>query len=163
MHKSVYLTAAGLAKLQAELEYLITVRRVEVTTHIQETRESGDPTDNPEYEGAKEEQAFLEGRILTLEAMIRNAQVIDEDQDSAAVALGASVTVVDEAEGGGAETYTIVGPAETNPAQGRIPNESPVGRALLGHGVGAVIRVTVPAGERRLRIIGLNGLGPVGA
>jgi len=153
-HKPVFLTAEGLAKLQAELDYLTTVRRHEVAERIYQAKESGDITDNAEYEDAKTEQAFLEGRILTLEAMLRNAQLIDKDSLSDFVALGSTVTVADE--DGYEDTYTIVGSAEADPRQGRISNESPVGRALLGRRVGEEARVLTPAGELRLRITALN-------
>jgi transcription elongation factor GreA len=153
-HKPVFITAEGLAKLQAELEYLTTVRRHEVAERIYHAKEAGDITDNAEYEDAKNEQAFLEGRILTLEAMLRHAQIIDENQGSEIVTLGSSVTVMDD--DGYEETYTIVGSAEADPSQGRISNESPVGRALLGRRVGEEARVLAPAGEVKLRITALN-------
>jgi len=154
VNKPVFLTAEGLNKLETELEYLTTVRRHEVAERIYQAKESGDITDNAEYEDAKNEQAFLEGRILTLEAMIRNAQIIDEDGGSDTVTLGSVVTVVDE--DGFEDTYTIVGSAEAHPGQGRISNESPVGRALLGRRVGDTARVLVPAGEVKMRIMALN-------
>lgn len=153
-HKPVFLTAEGLAKLEAELEYLTDVRRHEVAERIYQAKEAGDITDNAEYEDAKNEQAFLEGRIITLEAMLRNAQIIDENHNSKIVTLGSIVTVVDD--DGYEETYTIVGSAEADPSQGRISNESPVGRALLGRSVGEEARVRVPAGEITLRIAALN-------
>jgi len=152
--KPVFLTPEGLARLQAELEYLTTVRRHEVAERIYQAKESGDITDNAEYEDAKNEQAFLEGRILTLEAMLRNAQIIDDRRASETVTLGSTVTVVDD--DGYEETYTIVGSAEADPSRGRISNESPVGRALLGRRVGEEARVVVPAGPRTLRITALN-------
>jgi len=152
--KPVFLTAEGLVKLQAELEYLVTVRRREVAEMIYHAKGAGDITDNAEYEDTKNEQAFLEGRILTVEAMIRNAQIIDEGRVSDTVRLGSTVTVVDE--DGFQETYTIVGSAEADPNKGRISNESPVGRALLGRRVGEEARVRVPAGELRLRIKALS-------
>ena len=152
--KPVFLTAGGLAKLQAELEHLITVRRHEVAERIHQAKASGDITDNAEYEDAKNEQAFLEGRILTLEAMFRNVQLIDENSTSEVVTLGSSVTVVDE--DGYEDTYVIVGSAEADPSKGRISNESPVGRALLGRRVGEEAQVLAPVGEVKLRVTALN-------
>ncbi|MBI4216900.1 MAG: transcription elongation factor GreA [Chloroflexi bacterium] len=147
--KKVFLTAEGMAKLKAELEHLRTVRRQEVAAQIQRAKELGSTVNNAEYEDAKNEQAFLEGRILTLEELTRNATVIPAESSSPEmVRVGSRVTVVDQ--DGVPQQYTIVGSAEAKPGDGRISNESPVGRALLGKRLGDEIKVIVPAGMLRL-------------
>ena len=147
--KEVFLTAEGLEKLKAELEYLRTVRRQEVAEQIRLAKELGSMVNNAEYDDAKNQQAFVEGRILTLERMIKNARIIAaEDLPSDQVKLGSKVTVCNQ--DGEEEHYIIVGSAEANPSQGKISNESPVGQALLGKRVGESIQVQVPAGEIKL-------------
>lgn len=154
--RPVPLTKEGLAKLQGELEHLRTVTRQEVATQIHDAREMASPQDNPEYENAKNQQAFVEGRIATLEQMLRNAVVIGAGAPAKTakkdrrVHLGSTVKVRDDRAG--ARTYVIVGPAEADPAAGRISNESPVGRALLGKGVDDEVEVVAPRGVVRLRI-----------
>lgn len=154
--KPVPLTKEGLAKLEQELEYLRNVRRPEVAARIHAAKELASTQDNAEYEDAKNEQAFVEGRILTLEKLIQNAVVIDEEQAHSAKAaqLGSHVTVVHE--DGREEHYTIVGPAEADPRDGRISNESPVGRALLGKRVGERVQVNVPKGVLRLTVTAIS-------
>jgi transcription elongation factor GreA len=156
VEKAVPLTKAGLAKLEEELEHLRTVRRQEVADRIHQAKELASTQNNAEYDDAKNEQAFVEGRILTLEKMIQNAQIIDEDEAHHAtqVRLGSSVTV--HTSDGKKEHYTIVGMAEASPAEGRISNESPVGRALLGKSVGDEVQVAVPAGVLRLTITAIS-------
>src|SRR5262245_24338768 len=128
---------------------MVNVRRSEVAQRIHDAKEHGDLTENAEYEDAKNEQAFVEGRIATLEALIKNATIISEEHSSDHVGIGATVTV----EGpDGKEKFTIVGAPEARPAEGRIPNESPVGRALLGHKVGETVMVRVPAGDFSYKI-----------
>ena len=127
LEKPVYVSADGLKKLQAELEELRTTKRTEVAERIHAAMEFGDFTENSELEQAKNDQAFLEGRIMTLEQMIKNAQIIDETSKHDIVEVGSHVTV--EADGL-KEKYTIVGSAEASPQEGKISNESPVGRAL---------------------------------
>jgi transcription elongation factor GreA len=154
--KGVPLTREGLAKLQQELEYLRTVRRHEVAELINEARGIAQDINNAEYENAKREQAFVEGRILTLEKMLQNAIMIDEEEAHHAthVQLGSKVTV---AEDGGKEMhYTIVGSAEASPSKGKISNESPVGSALLGKQVGEVVEVRVPAGVKRYTVVRIS-------
>lgn len=149
----VPLTREGLAKLTSELEYLQTVKRQEVAEHIHEARESDSARENePSYDYAKNEQAMLEGRILELEHLIRNAQIIDEDgvHQTDFAQLGSTVTLT--AEDGKSRTYTIVGSAEASPSEGRISNTSPVGSALLGKRVGDQIEVKVPAGIQHFTI-----------
>jgi len=150
--KEFLITPEGLAKLEAELEFLRTVRRREVAERIQRAKEMGGTENNAEYDNAKDEQAFVEGRILTLENMVKQATIIPPDhQSSDRVGLGCTVTVRNQ--DGQVEHYTIVGSAEANPNDGKISNESPVGRALLGQRVGDEVQVVVPAGTLRLRIL----------
>lgn len=145
------LTPEGLAKLEAELDYLRRVRRPEVAEKIQRAKEMGGTVNNAEYDDAKNDQAFVEGRILTLENMIKRAQVIEHaDACSQAVALGCKVTLRNQ--DGKPEIYYIVGSAEANPNEGRISNESPVGRALMGKKMGDEVEIKVPAGVLRLTI-----------
>jgi transcription elongation factor GreA len=151
--KPVPLTREGLAKLERELEYLRTVRRQEVAGRIHQAKELASTQNNAEYDDAKNEQAFVEGRILTLEKMIQNAVIIEE-HPSSRVELGSKVSVV--AAGGKEDHYTIVGSAEASPKDGRISNESPVGRALLGKSVGEEVQVQVPAGVLRLTITAID-------
>lgn len=151
--KPVYVSAEGLKKLEAELEELRTVRRAEVAGRIHNAMEFGDFSENSELEQAKNDQAFLEGRILTLEQMLKNAVVIDQNSHHERVEIGSHVMV--EAEGERAE-YVIVGSAEAAPSEGRISNESPVGRALLGHRAGETLRLTVPAGAVEMKIVAVN-------
>jgi len=141
----VLLTKEGLRQAQAELERLIQVRRAEIAERIRHARDFGDISENAEYTEAKNEQSLVEGRIQTLEAMIRNAVLIeDEPREAGVVTVGASVTVEDE---DGDETYAIVGAAEADPLHGRISNESPLGRALLGHRAGDQVEWTLPGGD----------------
>src|SRR3989304_1422112 len=132
--KPVPLTKQGLAKLQQEVDFLQTTRRAELAQRIPDAKELVGAQNTPEYEDARAEQAFVEGRILTLEAIIQNAVVIEEAHDHQRVNLGSSVTVQNHK--GETETYTIVGSAEADPRSHRISNESPVGEALLGKSVG---------------------------
>ncbi len=140
--KPVYLTAEGLQKLKTELRELITVERPRVAARIHEAKLDGDLSENAEYEDAKQEQSFLEGRIATLELQIRNAEVI-EKANGDSVGIGSKVVIkgLD-----GEETFTIVGSAEAAPREGRISNESPVGSALMGRKKGETITVNAPSG-----------------
>ncbi|MFQ5407536.1 MAG: transcription elongation factor GreA [Anaerolineales bacterium] len=152
-HSNVtYLTAEGLKKLEKELDYLRSVRRSEVAERLHQAMEDGELIENAEYEAAKNEQAFVEGRILTLETMLSNAQIIQENGSDDVVDLGSSVSV-QEAESSDPETYIIVGAAEASPIDGRISNESPLGQALLGRRVGDEVKVTAPAGELSFRVV----------
>jgi len=150
MDKPVLLTRDGLTKLERELDELRTVRRSEVAERIKYAKDFGDISENAEYEDAKNEQGMLEGRILVLENMIRNAVIIEEGGDSGEVSVGSAVDVKDEF---GTQTFTIVGPAEVDVASGRISMESPVGKALLGHQVGDSVEVQSPGGARKLKIV----------
>jgi transcription elongation factor GreA len=148
--KQVPLTKDGLAKIQQELEHLTTVRRAEVAQRIHDAKELVGAQNAPEYEDARNEQAFVEGRILTLENIIQNAVLIEEQHDHQRVSLGSTVTVMNHK--GEREHYTIVGSAEADPKEGKISNESPVGMALLGKTVGAEAQVNAPAGILRWTI-----------
>ena len=151
--KEVILTPEGLMNLEKELEYLRTIKRREVADRIKQAIEFGDITDNSEYEDAKNEQAFVEGRIVTLEKMLRNARLIEgPDGDHDEVAVGSRV-VLKDLDLGDVEEYTIVGSAEANPSKQRISNESPVGRAVLGKAVGSVVEVLVPAGTVKYQVL----------
>jgi transcription elongation factor GreA len=150
MPKDVILTPEGLANLKAELDQLSTVRRREVAARIKEAREFGDISENAEYDDAKNEQAMLEARIAQLEEKLRSATVIDNsDLGTDMVRVG---SVVHVKEGGKSTKYTIVGSAEASPAEMKLSNESPVGKALLGHKRGEEVTFPTPKGERRLKI-----------
>lgn len=153
MPKDVILTPDGLEKLKNELEYLSTEKRREVAARIKEAREFGDISENAEYDDAKNEQAMLEARIAQLEEKLRSATVIDsKDLGTDIVGVGSSVEVSD-ATNGRTETYTIVGSSEANPAERKLSNESPVGKALLGRKAGETVVVELPNGkQRRLKI-----------
>jgi transcription elongation factor GreA len=145
--KEVILTPDGLKKLEEELEHLKSVKRREVAERIKIAIGYGDISENSEYDDAKNEQAFIEGRIITLEKMLRNARIINnEDVDTGVVSIGSTVTVKDM-EFGDTVKYTIVGSAESDPMENKISNESPVGKAILGKQKGAVVDVTVPGGN----------------
>jgi transcription elongation factor GreA len=151
MPKDVILTPEGLANLKAELEHLSTARRREVAARIKEAREFGDISENAEYDDAKNEQAMLEARIAALEDKLRSATVVDASGlTTDVVRVGSIVHVKDEA--GKANKYTIVGSAEAKPAESKLSNESPVGKALVGRKRGDEVTITTPRGERRLKI-----------
>ncbi len=149
--KPVYLTPEGENRLKEELEYLRTVRRPQVAAYIQLAKDGGDIMENAGYDDAKNEQAFVEGRIATLEAMLKNSALIEESGPSEVVILGSRVKVAEE--GGQEEAYRIVGWAEVDPTNGRISNESPLGQALLGHRVGEEVTVQTPDGVRRFKVL----------
>jgi transcription elongation factor GreA len=151
--KEVLLTPNGLHKLEEELEFLKTVKRREVADRIKTAISYGDISENSEYEDAKNEQAFIEGRIITLEKMLRNARIIQEgDVSSNQISIGSTVRLRDTEFAEELE-YTIVGSAEADPIENKISNESPVGRALLGKTAGSYIDVQVPAGTIRYEIL----------
>ena len=151
--KKVVLTYDGLKSMEAELENLKTVRRKEVAEKIKEARGQGDLSENAEYDSAKEEQAEIEARIVVLEKMLRNAEVIDEEEGTGdTIHLGATVTLLDE-EFDEEMEYTIVGSAEADPMNGRISNESPVGMGLLGHKIGEKITIETPDGEVVFKVL----------
>src|SRR4051812_39824066 len=149
MQKDVILTPEGLENLKKEIEFLSTTKRREVAERIKEAREFGDISENSEYDDAKNEQAMLESRIAQLEDKLRSAQVIKTSElDSEVVRVGSLVEGEDEK--GKAFSYTIVGSTEADPFAGRLSNESPVGKALLGRKQGETVAVPAPRGERRL-------------
>jgi len=149
--KEIRITKEGLEKLESELKHLTTVRRPEVAEKIKRAREMGGTENNAEYDDAKNEQAFVEGRILTLENTIWNASVIESPALPGVVELGNKVLI--QNQDGKIEQYTIVGSAEANPVEGKISNESPVGRVLLGKKTGDAVEVTTPAGLLKLLIM----------
>lgn len=149
--KPIFLTPEGRSKLEAELENLRTVRRAQVAERIHSAKEEGDIMENSAYDEAKNEQAFVEGRIMTIEQMLKNAVIIDATRARDAVSIGSYVTVVERGSRD-EEVYQIVGSAEADPGKGRISNESPVGRALLGQAEGKEVQVKTPNGVRYLKI-----------
>ncbi|MBK8048330.1 MAG: transcription elongation factor GreA [Anaerolineales bacterium] len=152
-NQPIYLTAEGLRKVKEELEYLTTTRRREVAQMIAEAKAEGDISENAGYDEAKTAQGFLEGRIRELEVLLKNAKVIADDAAAPdTVSLGRTV-IVREAGTEYEESYTIVGPPEADPAKGRISNESPMGKALLGKRVGQSAIVTSPGGEIAFEIV----------
>ncbi len=151
----MYLTPEGLRRLQAELDELINIRRPALAERLRKAIRQGDLSENADYIAAKEEQAFLEGRIQEIEYMLRNAVVIEENGNTDKVALGSTVTLVEEGSED-PETFRLVGPAEADPRNGRISYESPLGQALLGHRVGEVVTVEAPAGTIRFRILSIR-------
>ena len=152
--KEVLLTPEGLKKLESELEILKTVKRREVAERIKVALEFGDISENSEYDDAKNEQAFIEGRILTLEKLLRNARVIeaDENEDETVISLGKRVTLRD-LETAEVFEYQIVGSAEADPAQAKISNESPVGQAIMGKTPGIIVEVEVLDGVLQYEIM----------
>jgi transcription elongation factor GreA len=146
------LTKDGLAKLENELAMLRTVKRKEIAARIKEAISFGDITDNSEYEDAKNEQAFIEGRIITLEKLLRRARLLDKGEiDDSHVSLGSKVTIKDVDKNQDYE-YTIVSTAEADPTDKKISNESPVGKAIIGLAVGDQVEVKVPAGTFNYKI-----------
>ncbi|MDR3288473.1 MAG: transcription elongation factor GreA [Peptococcaceae bacterium] len=155
--KEVILTVEGLKKLEDELELYKTQKRREVAERIKQAIEFGDISENSEYEDAKNEQAFIEGRIITLEKMLRNARVIDDHEETDSVLLGSTILLKD-VDFDEEEEYTIVGSAEADPATNKISNESPVGKAVLGKEKGDTVEVNVPAGLLRYTIIDIRAV-----
>lgn len=150
--KSYYMTQEGQEKLEEELDHLKSARRQEVVERIKEARGFGDLSENSEYDAAKEEQAFVESRINQVEKMIRNAVIIENDNDNPnIVALGKSITFI-ELPDGDEETYQIVGSAEADPFEGKISNDSPIAKSLLGQEVGNEVSVATPGGDMQVKI-----------
>ncbi|MEO8612568.1 MAG: transcription elongation factor GreA [Chloroflexota bacterium] len=146
MAEQVYLTAEGKADLERELDELLNVRRPELARKLKDAVAEGDLKENADYHDAKEQQAFLEGRIQYLENILRSAKVIANDGSTDMVRLGSEITIVEDGSDD-EETYIIVGAAEANPREGKISHESPIGGALLGHKKGDKVRVKTPGGE----------------
>jgi transcription elongation factor GreA len=150
--KEVLLTGDGIKRLEDELQLLKSVKRREIAERIRTAIDFGDISENSEYEEAKNEQAFIEGRIIQLEKMLRYARIIDTSEvPPDTVGVGTTVLLKDQDTGDDIE-YTIVGSAEADPADNKISNKSPVGKAILGKKVGTVVEVKVPAGTLRYRI-----------
>jgi transcription elongation factor GreA len=154
--KKVILTYEGVKKLEEELEFLKTVKRKEITEKIKVALGYGDLSENSEYDEAKNEQAFTEGRILQLENMLKNAVVVDESEISTdRVSIGSKVKIKDYEFDEEVE-YVIVGSAEADPINYKISNESPVGAGLLGKKVGDVVEITVPEGVNKFEVLGIR-------
>jgi transcription elongation factor GreA len=147
-NETVYLTSEGRAKLADELKYLIEVRRPEIAIMIKDAKDAGDISENAGYDEAKEQQAFVEGRILHLEDLLKRAEVIHRPNGTDSIGLGSTVTVTEE--GGPQERFQIVGSAEADPSRGRISNESPLGKGLMGRHTGDTTKVKTPDGETLL-------------
>lgn len=151
--KSYYMTEEGKEKLENELHDLKTVKRQEVVERIKIARDFGDLSENSEYDAAKEEQGFVETRIVNLEKMIRNAVIIENDGDNQdMVNLGKTVTFI-ELPDGEEEAYSIVGSAEADPFEGKISNDSPIAKSLLGREKGEEVLVPTPGGEMKVKIV----------
>lgn len=151
MEKVYPMTLEGKEKLEQELEELKTVKRKEIVERIKIARSFGDLSENSEYESAKDEQAFVEGRITTLENMMRFAQIIDNNMDKDTVSLGHTITFI-ELPDGEEEEYTIVGSAEADPFSGKISNDSPIAKALLGCKLGDTVVISTPGGDMKVKI-----------
>jgi transcription elongation factor GreA len=154
-HQFVYLTAEGVENLRQELEHLVNVKRPALADRLHKAIQQGDLSENADYIAAKEEQGFLEGRVQQIEKMLRNAVIIRNDGSKEEVVLGSRVTVVEGGEGE-EEVFRIVGPAEANPMDGKVSNESPVGQALLGRRVGDTVKVEAPRGEIVFKIVAIQ-------
>jgi len=152
---SSYLTREGYEKSEKELEYLRTIKRKEVAERLQEAMEDGELIENAEYEAAKNEQSFTEGRIKELEILLANAHIIGEEENvQGIVKVGSTVTIKEE--GDDPVTYMIVGPAEADPLDSRISNESPIGRALINHKAGDIVKVETPDGAYNVEILAID-------
>ena len=154
--QDVILTREGLEQLEEELENLRSVKRTEVKERLKEAIALGDLSENSEYDDAKNEQAFMEGRILELEKMIRNAKVIEDDVQQEGVISVGSLVKVKDTEFDDINEYRLVGTVEADPMNNRISDESPVGKALLGKKIGDEVVVEAPGGEFKLKVIGIS-------
>lgn len=148
-----YLTPEGLAKLEKELDRLITERRPEIAAQIHAAKAEGDISDSSGYEEAKNMQAFVEGRIMTIQKLLRNTVLIESPQSTDAVSLGSRVTLQEASEE--PEEYLIVGPAEADPIDGRLSCESPLGKVLMGARVDEEVVAKAPSGEIRFRVLNI--------
>lgn len=151
--KQVILTYEGVKKLEEELDYLKTVKRKEVTQKIKTALSFGDLSENSEYDEAKNEQAFVEGRVVFLENMLKSAKVIDEDDISTDKVSVGCIVKVEDLEFNEEVDYTIVGSAEADPAKLKISNESPIGQGLIGKTVGEIAEVNVPDGVVKFKVL----------
>ena len=156
MAQEIKMSAAGLKAMQEELEYLKTVRRKELAEEIKEARSHGDLSENSEYDEAKNDQAMVEARIADIESMLKNVKIIDQDElTTELIHIGSKVQVKD-VEFDEVCTYQIVGSSEADPSNGRISDESPVGKGLLGHKVGETVEIETPAGVMQYEILGIS-------
>lgn len=154
--KKFPMTASGKQKLEEELDFLKSVKRKEVVERIKIARSHGDLSENSEYDSAKEDQGFLEGKIVSIESMIRNAVIITADElNTDEVRLGKTVTFK-ELPDGDEESYTIVGSAEANPIEGLISNDSPIARGLMGRSKGDQVKIITPGGEMSVTILDIK-------
>jgi len=152
MNDQHYLTPEGAARMKAELEHLKGAGREELARRLRAAVQMGDLSENADYHKAKEDQGFMEGRIQELEYLLKNATIIEKNSEQLGfVDIGSHVTIQEEDYD--PETYHLVGAKEADPRNGRISNESPIGRALIGHAVGEVVIVETPGGQLHLRII----------
>lgn len=159
MDKEVLLTLSGVEKLKQEKEHLINVERPRVIEELQLARSQGDLSENADYDAAREKQAHIEARIKEIDAMLLHVTIIDENQiDSTVVRVGATVTVLDLSENGESETFTIVGKVETDPFNGKISNESPLAKAIIGHSLNEVCSVGV-ADAYEVKILDIKYIG----
>ncbi|OGC58457.1 transcription elongation factor GreA [candidate division WWE3 bacterium RIFCSPLOWO2_01_FULL_42_11] len=149
----ILLTKEGFQNLKDEYKSLVDVKRTEIAEKIQSAREMGDLSENAAYHTAKEEQAFLEGRVSELEELFRNAEVVEKDNNKTSVGIGSKVKVCID---GGDETFWIVGAYEADPAVGKISHESPIGQALLGKKIGEEINVEAPIGTVKYKIVSIE-------
>jgi transcription elongation factor GreA len=157
--KQLILTSTGFKRIEAELQQLQTVRRHEVADNIRNAKAFGDIAENPEYESAKNEQAFVEGRILELKNILNIAQVIDDTKAPTEEVGIASIVTVRDLETDEVWDYTIVGSVEADPDEDRISNESPLGQAIMGHRVGEVVEIEIPAGSAKYEIVAIRRVG----
>lgn len=152
---NTFLTQEGFDKLQEELDFLRTTKRQEVADRLREAADGEDLIENAEYEAAKNEQAFVEGRIQELEVLLATAKIIEENGSGDIIRVGSKVTIQEE-NYKDKESFEIVGAAEANPIKGRISNESPLGRAMIGHKVGDIVSVEAPDGSFNVKIIKID-------
>lgn len=153
MQKKYLLTQEGLLKLNEELKHLINDKRKEVIERIREAAAHGDLSENADYAQAREEQSFIEGRIMEIEDMIKNAEIITASTQHSSVTIGSTIKVKVD---GDEKSYSIVGSNEANPLEGKISNESLVGKALLGKKIGDKVTVTTPVGEKEYEVTAIN-------
>jgi transcription elongation factor GreA len=149
-----YLTPEGKEKLKAELDEMVNVKRIELAKRLRDAIQQGDLSENADYHSAKEDQAFLEGRILELQEALRSAVIIQGSKGSDSVQIGSKVTVQEVGED--PETFILVGAKEASPRDGKISNESPIGRALLGKHVGDTVEAATPAGSVQFKILNIE-------
>ena len=154
MPEPTYLTAEGEAKLKSELIELKGPKREEIAKRLRSAIQMGDLSENADYHKAKEDQGFLEGRIQEIENVLRNVVIIEKNVDKEFVSVGNHVTI--QEDDSPSETYHVVGAKEADPPNGKISNESPIGRALMNHKVGEIVEADTPGGKIRLKILKID-------